>query len=180
MRKYTHIGILFLFMFGFAVFYGCYNILETGYLKKDLLISDKNGTEGVKLYFGSFVKSGSITVWVDTDGSLYREPEKLLKYGEVKNDSMLTFTSNVQNGLREAKFSTKISPTLLSSDITEVTAEAEEVYYEHCSTCHQAPDLTKKYNAQMKGVMESMVVHTNMPVEDAELLARYVSLYTNN
>ncbi|MGD9809229.1 MAG: hypothetical protein AB7E76_00010 [Deferribacterales bacterium] len=155
---------------------GCSKVFKTGYLRRDINILDSEGAVAGRIYTGSYVKSGSIVAWAEDTGILYRGPHKELEYGEIFDESILEYTGEIQNGLKEALINTPISMNNLSPELDDVVPESEELYYEYCSTCHAAPDLTKTYNVHMKSVMNSMVSHSNVSEEEAKILNRYINL----
>jgi len=180
MRNFINIFIIILCLISISAIFGCNQLLRTGYLRKDIHINNHNGDLAVEIYQGSFVNSGSVVVWADSLGNLYRESAKRLLYGKVSDSSILKYTNKNENGLKEAKVNVHVSPMLLTNDMKDITAESENIYYEYCSTCHSAPDLTKMFNKQMKGVMQSMVSHSNIPPKEAEQLRRYINLTISN
>lgn len=155
---------------------GCSNLFKTGYLREDVVVSDSKGSVAGLLYLGSYIKEGSIIGWIAENGMFYREPEKELEYGKIYDTSVLEFTGDIENGLKKAVIDTKVSIRNLSPDLKDVMPESEELYYEYCSTCHAAPDLTKQYNVHMKSIMNSMVFHSNVSDEEAKILNRYINL----
>jgi hypothetical protein len=176
MRKFVKLFIIVILSFAAVFILGCTKVFKTGYLRRDINILDSAGAVAGRIYTGSYVKSGSIVAWAEDNGVLYRGPDKDLEYGEVFDTSILEYTGDTRNGLKEALINTPISMNNLSPELDDVVPESEELYYEYCSTCHAAPDLTKQYNIHMKSVMNSMVSHSNVSEEEAKILNRYINL----
>lgn len=159
---------------------GCNKVFRTGYLCQDSEILNSEGIVAGVLYRGTFIQSGKVTVWVDSEGTLYAMSDKRLDYGKLDDLSVLKYTGDVSGDMKEATLETNFPAEILTSYIDDALAESEDLYYEYCSTCHAAPDLSRKFNQQMKGVMHSMVTHSNVTEDEAAVLQRYISLKLGN
>jgi len=176
MRKFIKLFVVLLLLIIALFSLGCSNIFKTGYLREDVVIKDRKGSVAGLLYIGSYIKEGYIIGWIGENGMFYREPEKELEYGKIYDTSVLKFTGDAEKGLKKAMIDTNVCMHNLSPELNDVMPESEELYYEYCSTCHAAPDLTKQYNVHMKSVMTSMVFHSNVSDEEAKILNRYINL----
>jgi hypothetical protein len=158
---------------------GCITVSK-GYLKDDYYLYGKDGSMSAVIYMGTYIENGSIKAWVDKkNGILYKSPEKKVRYGLLSSFEILKVTGKTSDGVYEAYLRLNPEKEVLAKSLEQSLKKAENLYYEHCTTCHTISNVKAYSKHHWAGILESMIVQSALTKSQESKIRRYVSVMLN-
>ncbi|MGE4498087.1 MAG: hypothetical protein AB7E48_09425 [Deferribacterales bacterium] len=149
---------------------------EKGWLNKNIELTDAKGKKTALLQFGSPISDSRLTAWMRKgEKTLYSEDGRVT-YGILYDPSAAVETGRTRQGMREVMIKGYIKSSYISPTLEDSLSEYEDKYYDICSSCHSAINLSRFSIDQWAGIMNSMKTHAQISDNDSAGLYRYIKL----